>query len=237
MPSGMVALACGVGLSATPLAGGDVSIDIRVQADRVEITAQGITGERVNLDVSKGLNTWAVYRGIILSPEARARAREFPGWTLPISSDGTVTLVDSRPRDRVAGFYRVRSPGPGWSEARQKWESLSVREYRYHFRRSCFCFGAPGDGIVHVKDGKVVEVEELNSPRVPPGPVAGDPTLYPTIDGLFDLLDQFVRDSADVLQFDLDPDLGMPTLISVDRLLGAIDDEVAYSASEFQRIE
>lgn len=236
MPKWMGALACGLGLSATPRAG-DVSIDIRLQAARVDITAHGITGERVSLDVSNGLNTWAVYSGIVLGPEARANVREFPGWTLPIASDGTVTFVDSRPRDNVAGFYRVRSPGPGWEEARARWAALKVREYRYHFRRSCFCFGAPGDGIVHVKDGKVVAVEELGSNQVVRVPVAGDPTLYPTIEGLFDLLDQFVRNGADVLQFHLDPDLGMPTLISVDQLLGAIDDEVAYSASDFQRIE
>jgi hypothetical protein len=148
-----------------------------------------------------------------------------------------MTFTDSAPRAGPAKFYRVRSPGSGWGEARQAWVALQVREYRYHFRRFCFCFGPPGDAIVHVRDGKVIKVEELSSPRLPPEAVMGDPSLYPTIEGLFDLLDQFVRDGADVIQFSLDPQFGFPTTISVDRLLGAIDDEVAYSASEFQRLE
>lgn len=210
---------------------------IQFLSGQVEITAHGITGDQVTLDVSADLISWTTLSGVVLSQGVRAKAKDLPGWSIPISTNGSVAFNDSILPDVAHRFYRVRSPGRGWEDARQRWTALNVREYRYKFRRFCFCFGPPGEGIVHVKDGQVVDVEELSSPRVPPGPVAGDPALYPTIEGLFSKLDQFVREGADVIQFRLDPSTGIPALISIDQLLGAVDDEVSYTASEFQRIQ
>jgi len=215
----------------------NLPVTIQILLGPMDVTARGITNNRVSLDTSEALDRWAVRSGIVLGVNARAKATEQPGWSIPIRQDGSVKFSDLGPRTNTTTFYRVRSPGPGWTEARQVWTSLKIGEYRYHFRRNCFCFGPPGDGIVHVKNGKVVDVEELSSPRVPPGPIAGDPALYPTVEGLFSLLDEFEQSGADVIQFSLDPVYGFPSVISVDSLLGAIDDEVGYTATDFQPLQ
>lgn len=215
-------------------AGEVAPISVRIDSAQIEITAQGITGDRVAIEVSTNLNAWSILGGIVLSSVARSEAQDLPYWPLPISREGLVTLLDSRSPSDAPRFYRLRLLNPGWEEARRQWTQLQIREYRYRFRRSCFCFGAPGEGIVHVHDGKVIEVDELSTPRVPPGPGVGDPALYPTIDGLFALLDRYSADGADVIQFSCDPNFGIPTWISVDQIIRAIDDEVSYSASEFQ---
>ncbi|MSU34420.1 MAG: hypothetical protein EXS36_04795 [Pedosphaera sp.] len=232
----LASLAIGVRLAVSAAA--DVPhLTIQVLSGQVEITAHGITGDQVTLDVSADLTSWATLSGVVLSKGARAKAKDFPGWSIPISKNGSITFHESVLPNGAPRFYRTFSPGRGWEDARQRWAALNVREYRYKFQRFCFCFGPPGEGIVHVKDGRVVDVVELSSPRVPPGPVAGDPALYPTIEGLFGFLDQFVKEGADVIQFRVDPTTGIPALISVDRLLGAIDDEISYTATKFQRIQ
>ena len=71
----------------------------------------------------------------------------------------------------------------------------------------------------------------------PPGPVAGDPKLYPTIDGLFQIMDQVALEGADVIEFHTDPELGIPTSIDINYLVGAADAGVSYTAGDFVRIE
>lgn len=237
------------------IAGAVTADDLKLTVEQVSpqtvLVGHGVTGDKVTLEFSTDLNSWSTIRGIVLEPGLRAKNAQQHGsitnadgtvwqnfgFPLPITSDGLVTFAEPHTAAPGGRYYRLRSPGRGWEDARERWTGLKIREYRYRFRRSCFCFGAPGEGIVHVKDGTVLDVEELNSPRVPPGPVAGDPKLYPTIDGLFRLMDQAALEGADVIEFHTDPELGIPTAIDINYLVGAADAGVGYSAGDFVRIE
>ena len=229
----------------------DLSLTLQHLSPQLQVIGHGITGDKVTLERSTDLHSWATVSGIVLRPGLRARNQQqqgtFTNWDgtvfqttgfpLPISNDGSVTFLEGFNAESGGTFYRLQSPDRGWEDARARWAALKVKEYRYRLRRFCFCFGAPRDGLVHVKDGVVVDVEELGPPQVPPVPGAGDPKLYPTIDRLFGILEESVTQGVDVVQFHTDPQLGIPNSIMIDYLVGAADAGVSYLAEDFVRIE
>jgi hypothetical protein len=57
--------------------------------------------------------------------------------------------------------------------------------------------------------------------------------LFPTIDELFDIIEDARRRDAASLAVDYDPTYGFPTRVSIDYHREMADDEIVYRASDF----
>ena len=57
---------------------------------------------------------------------------------------------------------------------------------------------------------------------------------FPTIDGLFDVVETVLKDGADDLEVRWHEDLGYPKTINIDYIQNAIDDEVSFSVLRFE---
>jgi len=137
----------------------------------------------------------------------------------------------------MAGFLAACGRGDMFSpiqfaHARGRWEAHEPVAYRFRISRSCECTGTEAV-IVEVRNGVVQSRRyAANGALVP----AEGPGLYPSIDGIFDLIEQFRREGVDQIAVRYDDELGYPRSISVDRYREAVDDEVYYSIRDFERL-
>jgi hypothetical protein len=106
-----------------------------------------------------------------------------------------------------------------------------IVNYRYRLQRIVFGPQQYTDAVlVTVRSGTVVsQVYEQSGNPVNPM----DPSWWPTIDGLFALIQDAYDRNAAVIQVAYDPDLGYPTSASIDYDLGLGDDEHAFTADQF----
>jgi hypothetical protein len=118
---------------------------------------------------------------------------------------------------------------------REKWATRRIVDYQLTFSRICFC--APeGAGLVvlSVLDDEPVEWLYF---------VSGDPiapewrTVFPTVHGLFDFLEDAIDRGAEDIDVAFDPDLGLPTSIRVDYRLAAADEEIGYEVEKLLPID
>ena len=109
---------------------------------------------------------------------------------------------------------------------RARWTAQHIKDYQLTLSRSCFC--APeGAGLVvlTVLDGQAVEWLYF---------LSGDPVdaawqpVFPTVDGMFDFLEEAIDRGADAIDVTFDPVLGLPTSLHVDYRAGLADEEIGY---------
>ena len=118
--------------------------------------------------------------------------------------------------------------------ARARWALTNADNYMFEFRRSCFC--AP-DFVrpvrIEILDGIVSSAVYVDTEE----PISLPLTSVPTIDDLF----EEIQDAMDRLAFsviaDYDANMGYPTSVSIDHIENAIDDEMAFSVSSFQLLD
>ena len=118
---------------------------------------------------------------------------------------------------------------------RVKWAAKRIEDYQLTFSRTCFC--APeGAGLVvlSVLEGEPVEWLYF---------LSGDPVapewhaVFPTVDGLFDFLDDAIDRGAEEIDVAFDPDLGLPVSVRVDYRLAAADEEIGYEIEKLLPID
>jgi hypothetical protein len=118
---------------------------------------------------------------------------------------------------------------------REKWAARRIVDYQLTLSRLCFC--APeGAGLVvlSVLDDQPVEWLYF---------LSGDPVaaewqpVFPTVQGLFDFLDDAIDRGAEDIEVAFDPDLGLPTSIRVDYRLAAADEEIGYEVEKLLPID
>jgi len=112
---------------------------------------------------------------------------------------------------------------------RELWRSQDIVSYRYEYRLNCFCGGPGSEPVaIEVDDGEVVRVTlTLTSEEVPPSQLSD----YPTIEDLFETLDDWLsRDPHDV-SADYHAELGYPVDVFIDFIENAIDEELGFVAS------
>ena len=118
---------------------------------------------------------------------------------------------------------------------RAKWAARRIEDYQLTFSRICFC--APeGAGLVvlNVLEGEPVEWLYF---------LSGDPVspewqaVFPTVDGLFDFLEEAIDRGAEEIEVAFDPDLGLPTTVRVDYRLAAADEEIGYEVEKLLPID
>ncbi len=113
--------------------------------------------------------------------------------------------------------------------ARARWVSAGIRDYRYEFRQQCECGPALAEAaVVEVRGGAVARVNYRDSGGEAPATAR---QLFPTVEQLFQRIEDAIRRNAASLSVSYDGTLGYPTLISIDYDLQVIDDEVAIDAS------
>ena len=116
------------------------------------------------------------------------------------------------------------------ASARARWAASQPNAYEITVRALCFC-GENRPVIVAVKAG-VVE-----SRRYADTGLAIDPrsaSLFPSVDGLFAVVDDAIARHAAQLDVQYDDVRGFPVRIAIDYIKNAIDDEVTYQTSDFK---
>lgn len=109
---------------------------------------------------------------------------------------------------------------------REKWSARSSGDYTFVMNRGCFCFPA-GVFDVEVVDYAIVSMVNVNSGEsVPPENFE----YVHTIEQMFDLIEQAEKD-ADRFSVEYARE-GYPTMISIDWIERAADDEIWYSVSD-----
>jgi hypothetical protein len=164
-----------------------------------------------------------------LRPTASVRTsrRATGSWPVPRLLFGTVVFA-------LASATGCDSVGPevetDLDRARATWQSAAIRDYTYVVQRGCFCApDALGPVRVTVEDGVVTEAVYLDSGR----PVGAFGNLFPAVEGLFDLIRDAVADKAYRVDVAYDAELGFPTVIDIDYIENAVDDELMVWARDF----
>lgn len=117
---------------------------------------------------------------------------------------------------------------------RARWLANGPSSYEFRYRRLCFC---PVDavrevaltvrddevrGAVYIDDGSPVPQADLED--------------YPTVDGLFAIIQSAIDSGADSITVEYDPDLGFPARIALDFAAGASDDEITHTAADVEGV-
>ena len=103
-------------------------------------------------------------------------------------------------------------------------------DYQLTMSRSCFC-SPEGAGLVvlTVRDGEAAEWQYfLSGDAIAPEWRA----VFPTVDGLFEFLEDAIDRGAEEIEVRYDEDIGVPTTIRVDYRLAAVDEEIAYEVEK-----
>lgn len=113
--------------------------------------------------------------------------------------------------------------------ARAHWAAADPGSYRFTFFRGCFCAGPIGRYVVTVTDGTVTAAV-----GEPDGDPVADAALgqFATMEDLFDVIEDAIRNEADGFQVAYDPEYAFPTLIDLDRDENAVDDELKIEAGD-----
>lgn len=115
-------------------------------------------------------------------------------------------------------------------QARSQWRSQGIADYRFTFRRNCFCAPPSTDPVtVTVRRGAIVLVE-----RVSDG-APQNPAFYYTIEGLFSLLEEAIDQDAHELRAEYHSALAYPTSAYIDRNVMIADEELGFEASNLQQ--
>ena len=112
--------------------------------------------------------------------------------------------------------------------ARSQWLADAPGAYDFDYRRSCFC---PDVFLarVYVVDGAVTLVVNLESSTPLPEERNDD---FPTVDQLFNELDELIRLEPYQLEVRYDPQLGYPSFVSVDIEERMVDEEFSYTVDD-----
>lgn len=88
-------------------------------------------------------------------------------------------------------------------QARAQWRAQALSDYAFVFSRGCFCVTEYREPTtVTVRGGAVVSAVSVA------GGVARDPASYPTVEGLFDLVQNAIDEDADQIRTEYDPARG-----------------------------
>lgn len=118
----------------------------------------------------------------------------------------------------------------------QKWQNANISHYQFQLNVGCFCTVRDQMPVtVEVQDGKVVSMEYQSGNEID----ASSRELfekYATIDRIFSELETNINGKADEFTVAYDPTYGFPAKINVDFIKKAVDDELAVTVSNFEKL-
>ncbi|HKG92376.1 MAG TPA: DUF6174 domain-containing protein [Gemmatimonadaceae bacterium] len=121
--------------------------------------------------------------------------------------------------------------------ARSRWAAKAPARYRYVFSRSCECLTEATQAARIEVERSVGNPEVITSLTYASGGSAVENryrALFPSVDGLFDLVQDALDRRAAGLVVSYDPQLGYPRSISIDYDAVMVDDEVVLHASDLE---
>jgi hypothetical protein len=142
------------------------------------------------------------------------RSAAFLLWALAACSDGT------GPTDATTALALNRA----------KWFGAGISDYQYTIERGCECVPeSVGPVVIEVRANAVQDRRYLSG--IPVDPQFAE--LFTAVPGLFDLIEQAIRQPAAGLAVRYNPNFGYPESIQIDWVAGVVDDEVSYSITDF----
>jgi hypothetical protein len=115
--------------------------------------------------------------------------------------------------------------------ARARWEASAPTAYHFQFRRLCFCGPATIRPVrIQVLEDEVVAVRDVESGQ----PVTEPLDSFPTIEDLFDEIEDALDREAYRLEAMYDVQFGYPIDVSIDFIEHAVDEEMTLLVSEFE---
>lgn len=113
--------------------------------------------------------------------------------------------------------------------AELRWSKSGVQDYQVVVQYLCFC-GYTRPVRLTVRFGSVVSRVDAETGQ--PVPSFGENVR--DVAGLFDLIREAIAQNAHSLDVTYDATYGFPTLITIDYIRNAVDDELTVKTSEFQ---
>lgn len=114
--------------------------------------------------------------------------------------------------------------------AEARWQRAGLDSYVFAVQRMCFCtIESLGPVRVRVENGTVVERVQVDS-SAPVSPTYAE--LFPTVQGLFDLIRSAHEQNAHEVRVTYDPALGVPMDVWIDYIEFAADDELGMRVTE-----
>lgn len=131
----------------------------------------------------------------------------------------------------LAGCRSPAGPGEVLQAARARWAEAAISDYSITVRRTCECTSQMmGPVVVEVRGGAVVSRHySSNGAAVDPGLAPS----FPSVEGLFEILDEAARNRAPGVQARYDSQLGFPSYVAIDPDRIIADDEIIYSVTDF----
>lgn len=126
------------------------------------------------------------------------------------------------------------APESELAAARQRWTEHRPTSYTYTLARDCFCTPEMrGPVVITVQDGAVVSRVYVSTGS----PVAAAyQSLFPPIEGVFNLVDEAIRQDVEQLDVDYHRTLGYPVNIAIDLHLRPVDGGLVVTASDFHSL-
>lgn len=112
------------------------------------------------------------------------------------------------------------------ADHRRTWESRRPAAYTLELERLCFC--APdgrGPVVVEVVGALAVNRTYSDSGEAVPAPLA---EVFPSVDGLFDILEEALAQGAESVEVEWDETTGVPVHFFIDYRATMADEEVGY---------
>jgi hypothetical protein len=113
---------------------------------------------------------------------------------------------------------------------RRRWRSANVASYEYEIRRSCGeCPAESTEPVrVVVRNRAITSMTYVRTGLPVPAHYYG---LFPTVEGLFGIVEDAIDRDAAALSVDYDAAYAYPTFISIDYAVNVIDDEIGIQAT------
>jgi hypothetical protein len=114
--------------------------------------------------------------------------------------------------------------------AEARWAREGPPSYSFVFQRGCFCGGETTGAVRIVVENRVVvsRVYVETGQAVP----AQWENLFPAMEGVFQIVHDALRRGADQIDAEYDDRLGYPTIVAIDYVKNAIDDELELRVRE-----
>lgn len=115
------------------------------------------------------------------------------------------------------------------ARAHDLWVDAGIADYELRLRRSCFCpIEYLGPVILTVEgDSVTAAVYEADGEPVP----ADLMEVFPTVEGLFEVLAEALASRAERIDVSYDPSLGYPRDLYIDRAAFIADEEFGFTAT------
>lgn len=117
--------------------------------------------------------------------------------------------------------------------AEAQWHATRPANNSYRIQQSAICFCRDGDAAfdVTVTAGAVTDVRKLPGFDIVP---EDQYSRFRTIDQLFDKIRAALKNDGELVHVEYNSVMGYPTVVSLDPLPHAADDEVVYRTSNFR---